>query len=368
LTDFASPDICPTCKQPIGADNHHAHEELKASIEGEIDDALTRVEEAKAKFSDEDKTHQQQRAALSEIEAESRDASCRLNEAETAWRNRINSLRDQLGDARKIHSQRSTEFSNAVKRVQRIAEVDTIVSAAEAEVDRFRDAAKTAKVAYNSLQSQLDEVNASLREMESKREDARRKLVVMSGLADIFGSRGIQTYLLGNAVNTLQAYSQFYLDELSDNYQKLDLVLNSGDRISRSAGVRGPDGEWLERPLSSLSGGQWRRCSLSLSLGFSDLVARRGHLRPSLLVLDEPLTHLDASGRSHVGKVLRRMVRRANDIDDDVEKFSPLGGLHVSTILIILQDLAAEELEESFDQIDEVCKEGGSSRVITEDI
>ena len=38
-------------------------------------------------------------------------------------------------------------------------------------------------------------------------------------------------------------------------------------------------------------------------------------------------------------------------------------GLRVSTILLILQDLAAEELEESFDCIDEVVKIDGCSCV-----
>jgi hypothetical protein len=37
--------------------------------------------------------------------------------------------------------------------------------------------------------------------------------------------------------------------------------------------------------------------------------------------------------------------------------------MSVSTILLILQDLAAEELEESFDHIDEVTKDDGLSFV-----
>jgi hypothetical protein len=39
-------------------------------------------------------------------------------------------------------------------------------------------------------------------------------------------------------------------------------------------------------------------------------------------------------------------------------------GLSISTILVILQDIAAEEIEECFDQVDEVVKSGGESYVI----
>lgn len=42
------------------------------------------------------------------------------------------------------------------------------------------------------------------------------------------------------------------------------------------------------------------------------------------------------------------------------------GGLGLSTILVILQEIAAEEIEECFDQIDEVIKHGGESYVVVD--
>jgi hypothetical protein len=77
-----------------------------------------------------------------------------------------------------------------------------------------------------------------------------------------------------------------------------------------------------------------------------------------MCVLDEPLTHLDRSGRSKVGEVIRKMLRPADS--DGMKGFGVMG---MSTVLIILQDLAAEELDEAFDCIDEVIKEGSTSRV-----
>ena len=79
-------------------------------------------------------------------------------------------------------------------------------------------------------------------------------------------------------------------------------------------------------------------------------------------MLDEPLTHLDSSGRDNVGKLLRKVIQnQASNSNIGV------GGLSVSTIIIILQDLVAEELSESFDRIDEVVKSQGHSTVIVDE-
>ena len=213
---------------------------------------------------------------------------------------------------------------------------------------------------------------AALRELDVEIRQCQGITKQMSELTEAFGNRGIQTFVLQNAVNDLEILTQGYLDDFSDGAQRLQLELDAGDRISRRALVREPDGTFRDRPLATLSGGQWRRSSLALTLGFADLVAQRGKLRPSLMVLDEPLTFLDRTGRSDVGKVMRKILGRSRDAsaqghcdgkDPDrqtraISKFSS-----VSTIIMILQDLAAEELEEAFDHIDEVVKQDGTSSV-----
>jgi hypothetical protein len=81
--------------------------------------------------------------------------------------------------------------------------------------------------------------------------------------------------------------------------------------------------------------------------------------------MDEPMTHLDSLGRLDVGRLLCKMLQQPprNSEDDDANVDADLGGGTKSTILLILQDLAAEELEESFDCMDEVRKENGCSSV-----
>jgi len=212
------------------------------------------------------------------------------------------------------------------------------------------------------MRKDVDEYEAVVRELETEQAQLIRNANTFALLSENFGQRGVQTFILQNAVTMLESVSQSYLDQLSDGGQKLQLALDSGDRIARRAFVRAAEGEFRERSLASLSGGQWKRCSLALSLGFSDLVARRLHFQSSLCVMDEPLAQLDHSGRAAVGRVLRGLIRRTAEADMKDEK-----GLQVSTILVILQDLAAEELGESFDCIDEVVKRDGFSFVAAEE-
>ena len=168
--------------------------------------------------------------------------------------------------------------------------------------------------------------------------------------------------MLQNVVNSLQHSSQIYLDHLSEGSQRLELLLDAGDKIIRSAFIRGPDGDFRHRSLSTLSGGRWRRCSLALSFAFAELIASRGRLRSSLLVLDEPLTHLDRSGRTKFGELIRKMLRKTPDTS---QEFS---GIQISTVLLILQDLSAEELEEAFDCIDTVTRYEGRSSIRIDEI
>ena len=120
------------------------------------------------------------------------------------------------------------------------------------------------------------------------------------------------------------------------------------------------------------------RCSVVFATpgaasGVFGSVAALEHL--SLLVMDEVLTHLDASGREAVGALLRRIAMPAGalstatsesvaddgdeyDNGDEVASLPSLADGTHATVLVILQDLAATELEESFDSIDVVRKRG----------
>ena len=67
---------------------------------------------------------------------------------------------------------------------------------------------------------------------------------------------------------------------------------------------------------------------------------------------------MDSLGRSKVGHLLRKLLQEGG----------ATGTLGMGTILVILQDLAAKELEERFDRIDEVRKKDGTSSVLIDEM
>lgn len=193
------------------------------------------------------------------------------------------------------------------------------------ELQRLSTKVAMAQYNYDDLEKEYRELKETIQRFETRKKQAKQNVYLLNKLVECFGPRGIQMFVLEGAMQALELSTQSYLDELSDGSLRLDLSLDSGDRIIRSVSILRPDGSWVQRSLSSLSGGQWRRCSLALTLGFSDLVSHRGQLRSSLLVLDEPFTHLDASGRANVEKVLRTLLKKyQSNLDTSESTISPL--------------------------------------------
>lgn len=268
---------------------------------------------------------------------------------------------------------------------------------------------------------------------------------MLDRLASALGPRGIQHYVFLGVLSQIESIANAYLAILADGGIQLALQGDEdADKIVKSVLVRAANGELRERGLSQLSGGQWRRVSMALDLAFAEVVRRRGALRCNMIVMDEVLTHLDASGREAVGSVLRALVggTRHDDVEkgalagavdtggtagdslpsqsgevvadgpsvaisssssDELEVEADdgvtigtgrqqillggaedsqlvldreksrhigrllLGGGAYETVLVILQDLAAVEMEEAFDHVDVVVKDGDTAKVRIED-
>jgi len=349
---LSAPDICPTCRQPIG--DGHSHEAFELQMSTEIDDIIARRNATQNTLDNVQKRLQERRIDLQHQEAVLIYAERAMDKLHLEWQSKIDEVEEARDSRKRERNAISEQMAAAARKSQAYAKVESALS----NINMEKAAKEYAQRTASSIEQEVQEVQHRLEAMRKELEAENKIGRVMLDLADFFGPRGVQTFVLQNVVELLQVCSQTYLDDLSDGSQRLDLALDAGDRISRSEYVVGADGIYKERPLATLSGGQWRRCSLALTFGFAELVARQGKFRPSMCVLDEPLTHLDRSGRSKVGEVIRKMLRPA-----DSEGMKGFGFMGMSTVLIILQDLAAEELDEAFDCIDEVIKEDSASRV-----
>ena len=352
MSGLAAPDICPTCRQPVA--DGHSHETFELQMAKEIDEIIARRNVTQNTLDNVQKRLQERRVDLQQQEEALIAAERALDKLHMEWQSKI----DEVEEARDSKSRERNSISEQMAAAARKSQANAKIESAMANINMEKAAKEYAQRTVSSIEEEMQELQLRLEEMKKELEVENKVGRVMSELADLFGQRGVQTFVLQNVVEVLQVCSQTYLDDLSDGSQRLVLTLDAGDRISRSAYVVGADGIYKERPLATLSGGQWRRCSLALTFGFAELVARQGKFRPSMCVLDEPLTHLDRSGRSKVGEVIRKLLRPA-----DSEGMKGFGFMGMSTVLIILQDLAAEELDEAFDCIDEVIKEDSASRV-----
>eukprot|EP00571_Detonula_confervacea_P000636 CAMPEP_0172321892 /NCGR_PEP_ID=MMETSP1058-20130122/44578_1 /TAXON_ID=83371 /ORGANISM="Detonula confervacea, Strain CCMP 353" /LENGTH=1334 /DNA_ID=CAMNT_0013037503 /DNA_START=59 /DNA_END=4063 /DNA_ORIENTATION=+ len=355
---LSSPETCRSCGQPIISSTAQKH--VTDSIKEKLTAANSHVDEAKESFSVAALAHAKAKEDTEARGLEAQSYMKHLREAEETLSLQTDGLRKNIKGARSVQSNLSTEFASLARKAKEMSEFNLIKSSIQANLDRLNEALKSSVVAYEDCCSELEMIEANIAELKREKETLASRASLYALLVNIFGPKGVQAFVLRNVVQALQHCSQTYLDELSDGSLQVRMQVGSNDSIIKQAAVRDHDGTWRVRSLSSLSGGQWRRCSLSLSLGFIDLASKRGKLRSSLLVLDEPLTHLDSAGRKSVGKLLRKMLSQDSGIGET--HGSP--GFGLSTILVILQEIAAEEIEECFDQIDEVIKHGGESFVI----
>ncbi|KAL7542726.1 hypothetical protein ACHAWF_007242 [Thalassiosira exigua] len=357
-SNISTPETCRTCGQPLISSTAQKH--VVDRINEKLTAAISRVDQAREMLSAAERASSKANESLEAQHLEVQSCMEALRHAEEDLSQQTEGLRSMIQEARSLQSNLSTEFARLARAAKEISEFNLIKSQMQAKVTSLNEALEASAVAYDTCSSELDAIVSDIADLQKQKEFAMGSASIKASLSDVFGPKGIQAFVLRNIVESLEHCSQSFLDELSDGSLQLRMEVGPNDSIIKQAGIRDPDGTWRVRPLSSLSGGQWRRCSLALSLGFVDLASRRGRLRSSLLVLDEPLTHLDSAGRRSVGRLLRKMLRR---------EVNPGGGrgIGLSTILVILQEIAAEEIEECFDQIDEVVKRGGESFVVLDD-
>jgi DNA repair exonuclease SbcCD ATPase subunit len=359
LETFSPPVTCPVCRQSISrSDSDPTHRHITETVQREAFAAISRLNDAQSALDDARTTVEDAETSQMSVEMKVKRAKSALKDKTSYWSALILQLDHQLKQVRSAQQSAASEFAAAAKQLQQ----DSRIQSLNATINAEKEVLIQREVAAISARDEVERCSAQLEEIRKGKLEQTSMSKTMSELSDAFGQRGVQTFVLQNAVSALESAAQSYLNDLSEGTLRLQLSLDAGDRISRRAFVQGESGTFRERPMASLSGGQWRRCSLALNLGFHCLVSNRGNFRSSVCVMDEPLTHLDQSGRAAVGRVLRRMLRRTSE----AEATNSLG-FDVSTILIILQDLAAEELEESFDCIDEVVKCDGVSEVLVDE-
>lgn len=222
------------------------------------------------------------------------------------------------------------------------------------------------KRAMNLLLRDLQRKKADLSNSKQEVETLERKIqqyeleeTNLKCLDETFRQTGIVSYSLEEAIHTLEQLTAAHLDSLSSDmtfemlpYRKAAASEKIIDQIERIVYVKNSaSGESVPRSIKQLSGGERRRISLALALGFTDLASKRGKLQCNLLVLDEIQQHLDNEGILRLVKLLRKRTVQMDHLSS-----SP-------TVLLVAQSNTWITDASGCDSIDVVEKEGGESSI-----
>ena len=175
---------------------------------------------------------------------------------------------------------------------------------------------------------------------------ANEEKETLSKLSDHFGKKGVQNLLYKLALENLECRANGYAGKLSGGKLQLLLAFDKKEKtITKKVQMRSEEGGCVERSVNQLSGGEWRRLALALSLAFADFAKQRTALGCNLLVLDEVMANMDAAGQRAMASVLQEL---GGDID---------------TVLVIAHGLRDETLSGHFKCVDTVVKEANVSKV-----
>jgi hypothetical protein len=84
---------------------------------------------------------------------------------------------------------------------------EAIIKSTKSALLEEQKALEAIQLIYNDLCKSVGKSETRLHELRANGEAQRSLSVAMTSLADIFGPRGIQTFLLQNAIGTLQSIS-----------------------------------------------------------------------------------------------------------------------------------------------------------------
>jgi DNA repair exonuclease SbcCD ATPase subunit len=316
---------------PVGEDGKDAHDGDDSLFEAAVKRMEAAAEEARDK--------------AEAIERKSEVDEGKFRNLQSVIDRELSELRSEVDAAR-------DGLASAVKSLERAREVDAQVAEARSRLKAAETAENPHVDAASQSKAALGASIARLEMLKGKREEAMKMLERWGEVDDLFGKRGLQSFVYEVAVLELQARAARYLEGLSDDSLRLELKLE-GQVVERRLLTRLSDGTYASRSLQQLSGGQWRRLGLALTLAFSECSLERTATTCNLIVLDEVMQHLDSEGCARVGKLLEAIVRGGDAV--------------FSTALIILQTSVGEELGDSFDQVDVVVKRQDCSLVLDHD-
>jgi exonuclease SbcC len=231
-----------------------------------------------------------------------------------------------------------------------------------AEGEAVRREAAAAETARHTSQQQVNALNVQIgtlatyirgcdeAEQQQKAKEAERKTLhqeqwLYQQLTAAFGKKGIQAFIIENAIPELAAEANELLAKITDNAMQISFEMTRPARSNtneiETLDIRIQDDAGI-RPYELFSGGEAFRVNFAVRIALSRLLARRAGARLQTLILDEGFGTQDGKGRE-------KLIEAIDSIKDDFEK-----------ILVITH---VDELKDAFAQRIEITKDQDGSHI-----
>jgi exonuclease SbcC len=231
-----------------------------------------------------------------------------------------------------------------------------------AEGEAVRREAAAAETARHTSQQQVNALNVQIgtlatyirgcdeAEQQQKAKEAERKTLhqeqwLYQQLTAAFGKKGIQAFIIENAIPELAAEANELLAKITDNAMQISFETTRPARSNtneiETLDIRIQDDAGI-RPYELFSGGEAFRVNFAVRIALSRLLARRAGARLQTLILDEGFGTQDGKGRE-------KLIEAIDSIKDDFEK-----------ILVITH---VDELKDAFAQRIEITKDQDGSHI-----
>ncbi|MBI2018281.1 SMC family ATPase [Candidatus Daviesbacteria bacterium] len=344
--------VCPTCGQPIGADQKHKvivelRNDLK-KIEKEISVIKTNVEVAEiVKLENEIKSLSFENQRLQDIQKELQNLELLQKEKEEGLQNRatletekktVDELRLLFKDKDLKIKQMEEEFNKMPGISSDLNQIILKLSQKETQLQSLRDLEKEARGFLGratELITRAEHLEKVYRQKGEEKSILQKEKEIFEELSLAFGKKGIQAMIIESAIPEIEDETNNLLEKLTDGRMKVSLITQKTTKTKVAGGERGIvetldiiiADEMGERPYEMYSGGEAFRVNFAIRLAISKLLTHRAGARLQFLVIDEGFGSQDAPGQA-------RLVEIIDAIKNDFEK-----------ILIITH---IEELKEEF--------------------
>lgn len=276
-----------------------------------------------------------------------------LQEAETHWDDEVaeaERLEALLADLRQ-------GYEAACRKLEMLTAKLTEGEAVRREHTLAEQQRQAAQQQVNGLQVQIgtldnyiqgcDEAELQQKAKETERKTLHQEQWLYHQLMSAFGKKGIQTFIIENAIPELADEANALLARITDNAMQISFETTRPSRSSGAAGeietldIRIQDDAGI-RPYELFSGGEAFRVNFAIRIALSRLLARRAGARLQTLILDEGFGTQDGKGRE-------KLIEAIDSIKEDFEK-----------ILVITH---VDELKDAFAQRVEVTKDHDGSHI-----